>query len=628
MKVFRKFNQILDKRQKSRIVILFFLTLIGTVLEVLGVSLMIPLIQAIMVPDIITTNKYIAKVCEILDLHSHRTFVIACIGALILIFIFKDLFLMFEYYVRERFVCNNRLATEIKLFEAFLNKPYEYYLNASTGEIMRIISDDVRGAYGLLTTLIYTISEMVVSFGLLVTIFIIDPKMSTFVAVLMIVLMAIITHIIKPKLARAGRENQINSAIMYKWKYSAITGIKEIIVTRKKDFFKENYINAGKRLVRTEQLSSVCGNIPRLLIEMVSVCSMLLFIGIQIYCGRDIESLIPALGAFAMAAVKLMPAANRIVSALNQIAYSTPVLDKVIEHLTYFCDNNGNASGNVNANEAKPGDNSANMNSIGGKYTVINAENENCGNDNNGNDNNDDDNNRKDSCDTGTALTFKNKIEFKNITYRYPNANKDVLYDATMEIPIGKSVGIVGTSGAGKTTVVDVLLGLLRPKAGEILLDGKDVMQNYSAWLSNIGYIPQMIFLIDESIKKNVAFGVKDEDIDEKRVWEALHEAQLDDYVRELPKGIDTEIGERGIRLSGGQRQRIGIARALYPDPEFLIFDEATSALDNETEKAIMESINSLQGKKTMVIIAHRLETIKKCDMVYRVKDKKIERDR
>ena len=585
MKVFRKFNQILDKRQKSRIVILFFLTLIGTVLEVLGVSLMIPLIQAIMVPDIITTNKYIAKVCEILDLHSHRTFVIACIGALILIFIFKDLFLMFEYYVRERFVCNNRLATEIKLFEAFLNKPYEYYLNASTGEIMRIISDDVRGAYGLLTTLIYTISEMVVSFGLLVTIFIIDPKMSTFVAVLMIVLMAIITHIIKPKLARAGRENQINSAIMYKWKYSAITGIKEIIVTRKKDFFKENYINAGKRLVRTEQLSSVCGNIPRLLIEMVSVCSMLLFIGIQIYCGRDIESLIPALGAFAMAAVKLMPAANRIVSALNQIAYSTPVLDKVIEHLTYFCDNNGN-------------------------------------------DNNDDDNNRKDSCDTGTALTFKNKIEFKNITYRYPNANKDVLYDATMEIPIGKSVGIVGTSGAGKTTVVDVLLGLLRPKAGEILLDGKDVMQNYSAWLSNIGYIPQMIFLIDESIKKNVAFGVKDEDIDEKRVWEALHEAQLDDYVRELPKGIDTEIGERGIRLSGGQRQRIGIARALYPDPEFLIFDEATSALDNETEKAIMESINSLQGKKTMVIIAHRLETIKKCDMVYRVKDKKIERDR
>ncbi len=609
MKVFRKFNQILDKRQKSRIVILFFLTLIGTVLEVLGVSLMIPLIQAIMVPDIITTNKYIAKVCEILDLHSHRTFVIACIGALILIFIFKDLFLMFEYYVRERFVCNNRLATEIKLFEAFLNKPYEYYLNASTGEIMRIISDDVRGAYGLLTTLIYTISEMVVSFGLLVTIFIIDPKMSTFVAVLMIVLMAIITHIIKPKLARAGRENQINSAIMYKWKYSAITGIKEIIVTRKKDFFKENYINAGKRLVRTEQLSSVCGNIPRLLIEMVSVCSMLLFIGIQIYCGRDIESLIPALGAFAMAAVKLMPAANRIVSALNQIAYSTPVLDKVIEHLTYFCDNNGNANANsagrVNENGAENG-------------TENRAKNEsNCNVDAKNN-----------TSDTGTALTFKNKIEFKNITYRYPNANKDVLYDATMEIPIGKSVGIVGTSGAGKTTVVDVLLGLLRPKAGEILLDGKDVMQNYSAWLSNIGYIPQMIFLIDESIKKNVAFGVKDEDIDEKRVWEALHEAQLDDYVRELPKGIDTEIGERGIRLSGGQRQRIGIARALYPDPEFLIFDEATSALDNETEKAIMESINSLQGKKTMVIIAHRLETIKKCDMVYRVKDKKIERDR
>jgi ABC-type bacteriocin/lantibiotic exporter with double-glycine peptidase domain len=216
----------------------------------------------------------------------------------------------------------------------------------------------------------------------------------------------------------------------------------------------------------------------------------------------------------------------------------------------------------------------------------------------------------------------------EDITYKYPGTDKLILDKATMEIPVGKSVGIVGASGAGKTTIVDVLLGLLKPEGGRILADGVDVNTNYTGWLRNIGYIPQTIFMTDSTIRKNVAFGVPDDEIDDNKVWQALKEAALDEFVKELPEGLDTEIGERGIRLSGGQRQRIGIARALFEDPEVLVLDEATSALDNDTEAAIMDSINRLHGRKTLVIIAHRLQTIEKCDMVYRVEEGKLKKER
>ena len=216
----------------------------------------------------------------------------------------------------------------------------------------------------------------------------------------------------------------------------------------------------------------------------------------------------------------------------------------------------------------------------------------------------------------------------KDITYAYPNTERLIFDHADLTIPVGASVGIVGTSGAGKSTVVDILLGLLEVKTGTIYADGVDTKLHYRKWLKNIGYIPQMIFMLDDTIRKNVAFGVPEDKIDEKRLWDALKEAQLDEFVRTLPEGLETSIGERGIRLSGGQRQRIGIARALYNNPEVLILDEATSALDNDTEKAIMDSINRLHGKKTLIIIAHRLQTIEKCDMVYRVEDGKAKRER
>ena len=223
---------------------------------------------------------------------------------------------------------------------------------------------------------------------------------------------------------------------------------------------------------------------------------------------------------------------------------------------------------------------------------------------------------------------MKKTIALQDITYKYPNTDVYIFDHANVTFPVGKSIGIVGSSGGGKTTLIDIMLGLLKPEGGQILADGVNVQTNYGGWLRNIGYIPQTIYMLDTTIRKNVAFGVPDEEIDDEKVWRALKEAQLDEHVRSLPEGLDTRIGQHGIRFSGGQRQRIGIARALFEDPEVLVLDEATSALDNETEAAIMESVNRLHGKKTLIIIAHRLETIEKCDMVYRVQDRSVVRER
>ena len=365
---------------------------------------------------------------------------------------------------------------------------------------------------------------------------------------------------------------------MYKWLIQGITGIKEIKVGGKEDFFRDNFEISGKKYISAEKWRTVFSNIPRLMIEMVSVCSTLAFIAFMIYKGREIETLVPTLGAFAMAAMKLMPSANRIVAGINQVVFQLPSLNKLLEDIEMFEEDEK-------------------------KYSSY----------------------RKNNSDKALkALTFNDKIELKNITYSYQNSDRLILDKANMIIPIGKSIGIVGASGSGKTTAVDILLGILLAKEGEVLTDGINVMEHYSEWLSNIGYIPQSIFMLDDDIKSNVAFGVKKEEQDEERVWEALREAQLESFVRGLKDGIHTQIGERGMRLSGGQKQRIGIARALYSNPAVLVFDEATSALDSETEAAVMSSINSLHGKKTMIIIAHRLQTIKECDMVYRVGDGKI----
>ena len=583
-KIIKKLMVLLDGRQKRIMVLLVFLMLIGAVLETLGVSLVIPVMNVVMDEHAVENNKYLQVICDILriEYNDTRKLMIFTMLALIGVFVVKNIFLFIQQKAQLRFVYTNQFATSRRMMINFMERPYEYYLNADTSVIQRSITSDVNNMYGLILALLQLFSEAIVFVCLVLVSLATDVWMTVTVTLLLVVVLAIIKGILKPIMKKAGEENQDYYSGLYKWIDQSVMGIKEIKVANKENYFINEYAKCGAGYVSAVQRYNLYNATPRLLIETVAIAGMILYMMFQILQGTAVSEIVPQVAALAVAAMRLIPCANRINNHLTSISYFEPFFMGVSDNL-----------------QEEIRDESINYDENAYKQKV-----------------------------KVDKLEIKETIELKDIVYKYPNTEVLIFDHADMEIPVGKSVGIVGTSGAGKTTVVDILLGLLRLQSGEILADGVEVREHYQSWLKNIGYIPQSIFMIDSTIRKNVAFGYADEDIDDEKVWRALKEAQLDEFVRGLPEGLDTSIGERGIRISGGQRQRIGIARALFEDPEVLVLDEATSALDNETEAAIMDSINRLHGKKTLIIIAHRLQTIEKCDMVYRVEKGKVARER
>ena len=575
---------LLDRKQKQKMILLVFLMLIGAVLETLGVSMILPVMNVVIEKNAVQNHRYLQVICDIFHIgyDDTRTLMIFVMTGLIVIFAVKNIFLFFQQKVQLKFVYTNQFATSRRMMINFMERPYEYYLNADTSVIQRSITSDVNNMYGLILSLLQLVSEGIVFVCLVAVSLVTDVVMSITVAVLLVAALLIIKCVLKPIMRKAGEENQDYYSGLYKWIDQSVMGIKEIKIANKENYFINEYAKCGAGYVNAVQRYNLYNATPRLLIETVAIAGMILYVMMSLLQGANVEEIMPQIGLLAVAAMRLIPCANRINNHLTSISYFEPFFMGVSDNLQQEIRDE-----NIDYDEA----------SYQKKIEV-------------------------------EKLEIKEKIELRDIVYKYPNTEVLIFDHADMEIPIGKSVGIVGTSGAGKTTVVDILLGLLRLQSGEILADGVEVRDHYQSWLKNIGYIPQTIFMIDSTIRKNVAFGYADEDIDDEKVWRALKEAQLDEFVRGLPEGLDTGIGERGIRLSGGQRQRIGIARALFEDPEVLVLDEATSALDNETEAAIMDSINRLHGRKTLIIIAHRLQTIEKCDMVYRVENGKVDRER
>ncbi|MBR3602303.1 MAG: ABC transporter ATP-binding protein [Lachnospiraceae bacterium] len=582
VKIFKKMNKLLDAKQKRVMVVIVFLMLIGGVLESLSISVVIPVVSVLLDPKAIETNQLLAAIYNGLHLQNVTQFTVVMLVALIGAFVLKNLFLFLQNVVQLRFVYTNQFATSRRMMINFMKRPYEYYLNADTAVIQRNITSDVNNMYGLILSVLQLISEGVVFACLVAVLLIVDAKMIMTIAALLIVVLLLIKVVLKPIMVKAGQDNQDYYSGLYKWIEQSVMGIKEIKIANKEQYFINEYAKCGFGYVNAVQKYNLFNSTPRLLIETVCIAGLVLYMMIVMLQGATVTEMIPQLTTFGMAAMRLIPSANRINNYLTSISYFEPFFMGVSDHLQEEI-HDENMVYDVEAYNHKK---------------IV------------------------------EKLDIKDKIELKDITYKYPNSEQLIFDHADMDIPVGSAVGIVGSSGSGKTTVVDILLGLLELETGKITADGVDVKEHYEEWLKNIGYIPQTIFMIDSTIRKNVAFGIADEDIDDERVWAVLKEAQLDEFVKSLPEGLDTGIGERGIRLSGGQRQRIGIARALFEDPEVLVLDEATSALDNDTEAAIMESINRLHGKKTLIIIAHRLQTIEKCDIVYRVEKGKVSRER
>lgn len=581
-KIIKKMNILLDGKQKAKMGGIVVLMIIGALLEACSIGLVIPVITTLLDPAAVTGDGYLGDIYRFLGMESTGQFTIIMLLAIIAAFVLKNIFLYFQNVIQLRFVYTNQFATSRKMMINFMERPYEYYLNADTSVIQRSITSDVNNMYGLILSSLQLTSEIIMFVVLIVVLMTQDPVMILTIAALLVVVLLIIKGILKPIMIRAGEENQEYYSGLYKWIDQSVMGIKEIKIANKENYFINEYSKCGAGYVGAVQKYNIYNATPRLLIETVCIAGLVLYLILQIAAGKDVTQMLSQIGVFAVAAMRLLPSANRINNYLTSISYFEPFFMGVSDNLQQDIND-----GNVNYDEQN--------------YR------------------------RKKEV---PKLPVLSKIELQDIVYKYPNSEALIFDHAQMEIPVGCSVGVVGTSGAGKTTIIDILLGLLDIQEGRILADGVEVREHYEEWLKNIGYIPQTIFMIDASIRKNVAFGVPDEEIDDNKVWQALKEAQLDEFVRGLPEGLDTGIGERGIRLSGGQRQRIGIARALFEDPEVLVLDEATSALDNETEAAIMDSINRLHGRKTLIIIAHRLQTIEKCDMVYRVENGQIGRER
>lgn len=580
--LFQKLNYIFDKKQKGSFVVLAVMILIGGVFETLGVSMLIPAVNAIMQPDLVREKieKFPALshfLTQDLQLNTDAKLLCALFGFLIGLYVVKNLYLLLLAYKQNRFIARARNDMISRVMREFLNRPYEEYLGADIPTVFRITDGDIPHTFSLVLALLQLMTECVVSLFLVIYLIRVNWQMTLLLMLVLALLTLWNAKVLKKKLNAIGKRNQDIQSRIAKWRIQSIYGLKDVKVLNRQDFFIRNYYESGKVGAELATKYAVLNNLPHLVIETIFMATILGFMMALLTSGQNLSAFLPQLMAFGVAAIRVMPSANRINTYMTEIAYEQPSLDFVYENLTDAMKTNKKMA----AERAKV---------------------------------------------AGGALHLEKEIRLEGITFRYPDGDRNIFTDASMVIPKGKSVGIKGASGAGKSTIVDILLGLLHVQKGKITCDGANIFSNYESWLSQIGYIPQSIYLIDESIRDNIAFGIDEREIDDARIREVAAEAQLLEFIDSLPEGLDTKIGDRGVRLSGGQRQRIGIARALYHNPEILVFDEATSALDNETEAALMGAINSFHGRKTMIIIAHRLNTIENCDLIYEVKGEKITR--
>ena len=580
-KILTKLNVLLDRKQKWQMAGLIFLMFIGAILEAFSIVAIIPVVTLILTPEALADNKIVMALYHISPFRTEKAFGVAILLMLVVAFVIKNIYIYWEYKILYKFIFTNQFNTSERMMKNFIRRDYEFFLSADTAVIQRSITSDVNNMYALIQALLTLVSEAIVFLGIALALILQDPLMAAIITVLLVITLFVIKIFIKPVMKKAGEENQEYYSGLFKHISETVMGIKEIKVSGREKQFVEDYKECGRGYVGAVQKYTVINNIPRLIIEVVCMAGVVLYFLYLYLFGGDAAKSIGTLSMFALGLTRLMPCANRINNQLNNIAYFEPFFMGVTDNLQDEIQ-----SGKTDISSLEP---------------------------------------------PTEKLPATKEITMTDITFHYANTRGvNILEHANLTIPIGTSVGIVGTTGAGKSTIVDILLGLLKAQEGEICVDGVNIFENgnYRKWLKNVGYIPQSIFMLDDTIRRNVTFGIREEEIDDDRVWEALKEAQLDEFVKTLPDGINTGIGERGLQISGGQRQRIGIARALYDDPEVLVMDEATSALDNETEKAIVDSINRLQGSKTMIIIAHRLQTIEKCDAVYRVENKQVIKER
>lgn len=570
--MYKKLSYIFSKRDKYKIALLLCIMVAGSFLELLGVAVFQPFVNIIMMPDSIQENPYLARIYQMFGCSTTESFLTVVALGIIVIYVVKNVYLWVEQNLIMKFTYGMQQKLSTRLLTTYLSEPYTFHLNKNIAELQRSMQEDTGLFTQVLMHTLQLIAEVVVCIVLGVYLFTVSNSITVVIVGLLILCVVLFTKITKRFTEQLGKEAQVYKGKLYQWVNQSLGGVKEVKVLNREEFFVSSYKKYYGLYIKGVRINRLLSITPKYMVEAVCMTGLLIAIILKLNFGHgELDTFIPQLATFAVAAFRLLPSVGRINEHVNNILYAVPSVDLIY----------GDLKGIEDYQESK-------------------------------------------GEEEGKEWSFEHGITAKHITYAYPNTDTNVLEDANCVIPKGKTVAFIGSSGAGKTTMADIILGLIAPQRGKILVDDIDVFKNLTMWHHQIGYIPQVIYLSDDTIRNNIAFGIHEDQIDEEAVRTALKKAQLAEFVDTLPDGLDTIVGDRGVRLSGGQRQRIGIARALYHDPEILVLDEATSALDNETETAVMEAIESLQGSKTMIIIAHRLTTIQNADIIYEVGDGKV----
>lgn len=574
--------EVFDRKQKLNLVYVTIIIFLQSFAELLGVSVILPFINAVVAPELLLEEKPIRWAYDFFGMESTGELIIYLAVLIIIVYILKNLFLIYVYELQYKFAYYGKKQMQNELMRYYIGKDYTFFLNVNSSELIRNINTDPEMFYTAVQNALQLLSELCVSVIIVVFLLFTDVTITLGVAVSVGIMFLLMIKGLRRVLARYGDERRVYSANMFKCMQQAFGGIKEIKIANRESYFQNDFEKQNEVYTHVIKQNAFLSAIPKPVMEALCIAGLMAVIAIQVANGTtDTTQFIGVLGVFAAAAFKLLPSVNKISSYFAAIVHNAVVIEKVRDEYREMHETK--LSGGQNKESAAK--------------------------------------------TREKAISLEREISVEHLEFSYPNTEEAVIRDANVVIPKNCSAAFIGPSGAGKTTFVDLILGILTPQKGSICVDGTDIHEALRGWHEKIGYIPQTIYMLDDTIRNNIAFGDAGE-IDDARVWEALRQAQLEDFIKGLEDGLDTVIGEAGVRLSGGQRQRIGIARALYRRPEVLVLDEATSALDNETEAAVMEAIDRLQGKMTMFIIAHRLSTIQNCDIVYKVENGQVTVDR
>jgi ATP-binding cassette, subfamily B, bacterial PglK len=570
--VVRKVVAVLDQDQRRTALGLFLLMLVGMLLETLGVGLVVPAMALMMQDDLATRSPLVAHALGLLGYPSQRTLVAWSVATLVIVFLLKNAFLALLAWRQSAFAFAAQARIASKLFARYLDEPYIFHVQNNSAQLIRNVTTEASlfGSHALLPGMLL-IAESCVLVGIGTLLLVFEPMGALVVGGVVGSAAVLFNRHTRARVTRWGQVRQEHEGMKLQQIQQGLGGVKDVKVFGRERSFLSAFDVHNAAVAQVGGRQSGLQQMPRLWLELLAVSGLALLVLSMLWRERALADIIPTVGLFAAAAFRLMPSMSRVLTALHGLRYGVPVVDMLHRELRRpeF------------PGEAQDGE-------------------------------------------IGREVVFGYAVCVRDLSYRYPGATEPALDHISLVVRAGEMLGIVGSSGSGKSTLVDVLLGLLEPLAGRVEVDGKDIRGGLRSWRRQIGYVPQSIYLTDDSLRRNIAFGVADADIDDAAVARAVSFAQLDGFVAER---LDTSVGERGVRLSGGQRQRIGIARALYHDPAILLLDEATSALDVATEAEVMKAVTAMHGKKTVVIVAHRLSTVEQCDRLCRLERGRIVRE-